>query len=423
MASVIPIASKGADDPLGSYKNPFKAADAITLSETLRIICHDFRWNLRAARVEYREAVVPGDPTPWECATDRVTAKVRDTIERQFWLERKTGPVPLRYGRERWHDALNALLFHLEVDPFEEWLDALAQWDGENRLDPLLVNLFEADVDNLLCAWAGRYLFLGAVQRTFDPGCKLDEIPVFIGAQGIGKSALLREMLPPEMPELHGDGLRWDARPQEQVDAVLGRVVVESSEMVGRSRAEIEIIKAFISRRDDGNVRRPYARTAEPLLRRYIIAATTNNSNDLPNDPSGNRRFVPILLSRGCNIESVMDSERDQLWAEAMYCYRKGEHANLPRDLMKAQAKQVEDHRDRDDLVEDAIANLNRESLYQMDQIKSSMPDSLKDASPQRIVKALQNAGWRGTRTYRNGSRTRVWQFHGTHGTGRDTLS
>ena len=331
--------------------------------------------------------------------------------------------MPLRYARERWDDALNALLRYREVDPFEEWLHALPKWDGENRLAPLLAKLFEADPDNLLCAWAGRYLFLGAVQRTFDPGCKLDEIPVFIGAQGIGKSALLREMLPPEMPELHGDGLRWDARPQEQVDAVLGRVVVESSEMVGRSRAEIEIIKAFITRQDDGNVRRPYARTAEPLLRRYIIAATTNNNNDLPNDPSGNRRFVPILLNRGCNVELYMDAERDQLWAEAMHLYHADKRANLPRDLMKVQAEQVENHRDRDDVVEDAIANLNRQSLHQMSEIKSILPDSLKYASPQRIVKALQNAGWRGTRTYRNGSRTRVWQFHGTHGTGRDTLS
>ena len=77
---------RAVDGPKGSYDNPFKRKDAETLNRALRIINHDFRWNVRAKHVEYRQAVVPGDPTPWEHASDRVVADVREIIERQFWV-------------------------------------------------------------------------------------------------------------------------------------------------------------------------------------------------------------------------------------------------------------------------------------------------------------------------------------------------
>ena len=118
---------------------------------------------------------------------------------------------------------------------------------------------------------------------------------MLIGEQGIGKSAFLKSMLQPEMPDLFSDGLRFDAFPEKQLEAVRGRVVVEVSEMAGRSRADIEAMKAFVSRQDDGHVRRPYARHTEPQPRRFVMCGTINVLTDLPNDPAGNRRFVPVV--------------------------------------------------------------------------------------------------------------------------------
>ena len=42
-----------------------------------------------------------------------------------------------------------------------------------------------------LTSWAGVYLALGAVQRAYEPGGLLREIPILIGPQRIGKSQLL----------------------------------------------------------------------------------------------------------------------------------------------------------------------------------------------------------------------------------------
>ena len=57
--------------------------------------------------------------------------------------------------------------------------------------------------------------------------------------------------MPPDIPDLHGDGLRWDAPIKEQVEAVLGRLIVEVGEMAGRRRADIEHVKSFVTRQDD----------------------------------------------------------------------------------------------------------------------------------------------------------------------------
>ena len=214
--------------------------------------------------------------------------------------------------------------------------------------------------DDDLSTWASRYLVLGVIQRTYQPGCKLDEIPVLIGAQGIGKSAVLRAILPPDMPDLHGDGLRWDGRDKEQVEATLGRAIVEVSEMGGRRRAEIEHIKSFITRQDDGHVRLSYAVATEPLPRRFIIVGTTNEVADLPNDPSGNRRFVPIPADGNVmgSVEKFFAHHREMFWAEGMALYAAGHRANLPRELHAAQRERAELHRDRDDVLEDAVVTL-----------------------------------------------------------------
>lgn len=392
----------GARDRSGGHNDPFLRRDAAALALALRALGVVVRFNIRA-KVPELKRTGPDDPHDWRRATDRNTAKLRNQISTQFWYRRSDDKIcPLYFGGEVWGTSLNALLEDREADPFMVWLDARPAHDGTARLDTLLADLFGAAGDDL-SRWAGRYLFLGPVQRTYEPGCKLDEMPVLVGAQDIGKSTLLSEAPPPTMPELFSDGLRFDAQPDRQRDAVLGRVIVEVPEMAGRGAADRELIKAFISRRDDGNTRRPYAASAEPLLRMFVLCGTTNNEKDLPNDPSGNRRFVPIPLTRGSNIEAYMRENRDQLWAEALVLYKRGERANLPRDLKHAQAARAEEHRDRNDALEDAITILPKDrnlSPGEIMELLDHMPGGAINTKAQRPIYAeLKRQGWESART------------------------
>ena len=403
------------DQPkFGTKDFPFPAKNKNALKHASEALGITFRYNTRAKKIELKSKHLAG---PWRPLNDREAAALKDRIADTFYVKisQRPGYSRLNFGKEKWQDSLNALVYEYEVDPVLEWLRTLPKWDGEPRIDDILSRLFGAD-DNPLSVWASRYVFLGAVQRTLHPGCKLDEIPVLIGEQGIGKSAFLREALPPELPELFSDGLCFDDRPEAQVQAVLGRLIVEVSEMAGRRRANNERIKAFITRQDDGSTRLPYAHHTELLLRRFILVGTTNTPNDLPNDPSGNRRFVPIELKHGANVEAFFaDGTREMLWAEA-YQLANGiggeppERANLPRELMAMQRKQAELHRDRDDMLEDAVANLAKVPMT-MGEIKEKLGEGFNHYSEQRIGAALRNCDWKRRQRRRAGGERRVlWE-------------
>ena len=409
--SVLADAPKPASDvvpfpggpPDGTKDRPFHRKDSESLSSVLTTLHLDVRFNLRNRRSEWLGLGVL-DQDNWAAISDRKLASMREQIARQFFVDTRDGPKPLSWGRDAFHETLKALLYYRERDPFLDYLEELPEWDGFARLEGTLCNMFKV-VWSPLAEWASQFIFLGAVQRTYEPGCKLDEIPVLIGPQGIGKSALLREAVPPDIPDLHGDGLRWDSPIKEQVEAVLGRLIVEVGEMAGRRRADIEHVKSFITRQDDGHVRLAYARSPEPLPRRFILVGTTNDESDLPNDPTGNRRFVPIVLREGVNVEAWMAEIREQLWAEALHLYREGRRANLPRELFGFQRESVELHRDRDDLIEDAIADLLDDGPFSLEQIVQMLGEAARGVPQDRIVRALRNGGWRRKRT----SKKRQW--------------
>ena len=227
------------DVPTGGHNDPFPARDGEALAAALEGLGASFRWNLRANWEEMTWPSLGPDFEDWERTTDRASDRLKEEIARRFFYKKARGEVgKLYYGREAWRTSLNAYLQPREVDPVRLWLDGLT-WDGTPRLDTLLIDMFGAEETDLT-RWASRYCLLGPVQRTFEPGCKLDEFVVLIGGQGTGKSAFVQGLIPePMRGDLFSDGLRFDAPPDKQRDAVAGRLIVEVAEWsdaTGRDR-------------------------------------------------------------------------------------------------------------------------------------------------------------------------------------------
>ena len=377
----------------GSETTLLKYKDEISLRQALDRLSIQWRFNMRGMVPEFK---LSGDE-PWVRGTDRLIARIRAQIANQFMYQTDRGPKPLRFGEQTWATYFNALLYEAETDPFEEWLVSLPAWDGLERINTLLSVIFGAEDDDVVY-WASSFMFLGPVARTAEPGCKLDEMPVLIGKQGIGKSHFVRALLPPDHPEWFADGLHLAADTKTKAEALQGRVVVEAGEMAGASRAELEALKAFITRQDDGNVRLAWRKNAETMLRRCIIVGTTNDPECLPNDPTGNRRFVPVLLNHGDDIGKLMDACRDQCWAEAIHIWRENrEPPRLPRDLHHDQKHLVERHRKKDEMIEERVRELIRATMT-MTQIADQMGlnrEALQDMRlVRRIGSALKNEGW-----------------------------
>ena len=404
--TLAPVASlddeREARAPDRSHHHPFVGKNLAALVAAFKASGFSFRFNSRSLGIEY------DDDGDWTRLDDRYAAFVHEAIAARFFIKTERGPRALNFGRERWATCLDAYLMDRQIDPFQDYLESLPACDGQDRLDLCLGDLFGCD-DGELERWVSRFLFVGAVQRTYEPACLMREMPVLVGGQGIGKSALTRTILPPSIPGLHSDGLRWDAQPAQQVDAVRGRVIVEVSEMAGRSRAQIETIKAFISRIDDGTVRLPWRRNPDPLPRRFILIGTTNRPDDLPNYPSALSRFVPVTLPHGSDVEDYMRRHRKQLWAEAAHRFKGGLRANLPRDLMPEQAARAELHRSRDEFLEDAISTQLSPVEMTIGEIKFQLCDAFRDHSAHRIGNALRNAAWTKKKSEVDGKRGWVW--------------
>lgn len=453
---MIRLAGRGSRDPRRSLLSSESLDDGVELrrdAKSLKFVLDqlgvEVRFNSRARQNEFRQG-----RSDWQPANDRMEAALQDRIASTFKTQ---GMTPLLFGSDSWRRSLNALLAENEVDPFVAWLEDLPEWDGEPRLESWLGEVFTVDREDPLTSWASQFIFLGPVWRAFRPGTKLDEMPVLIGPQRCGKSTSLRFILPPEHPEWFTDGLHLAAAAKAQVEALQGRVIVEAAEMAGSTRAEIERLKSFLSRTDDGNVRLAYRRNPEPLLRRAVVVGTTNQTDPLPNDPAGNRRFVIVrvrprpdrcdrerrLRADDCpygqaeltedqhcpdcgalpvssvkHLRQYLGWAREQLWAEALHLHRAGTEARLPEDLADVQAATNEAARRRDELLEDKLADWLEQAPERFTLAQAAIGCRLVDSgstarvsmqNQRRLGAALQTAGYSKRRSRIDGKRKVLW--------------
>ena len=338
---------------------PMVSNDREGFSRALETMGAAIRFNLLKLEMEVRRS------DTWQAVNDRLVDTLRLDLAESFTMPAKEGnSIPFYLTRDRWTELVNASI--VEINPVAEWLEGLPQWDGTERLTAWLDDLFELTGDNDLAAWTSSFIPLGVVWRTFRPGTKMDEMPVLIGPEGIGKSTVLKQLLPPEMQsEWFSDSLQFAARLREKAEALQGHVIVEVAEMAGIGTAQLDALKGFLSRTNDGGARLAFRRNPEPMLRRCVIVGTTNADMPLPADPSGNRRFVPVSMAGGnpTRIEAYMKLNRDQIWAEAIVLYRGGVSAWLPKELREMQRDTVEEYRFRNDSIEDRLMNIEREDV------------------------------------------------------------
>lgn len=269
---------------------------------------------------------------------------------------------PVKIKRADWHLALETLAHANQADPFRDWLDGLPEWDGEERVDGLLAKLYRLEGDEDLARFAVRSVLVGAVRRAYQPGAKHDTVAVLVGGQGIGKSTLWKLLLPDS--KLFSDALDFDGDEKSRVESILGHVLVEASEMHGLTRAEFAKVKQFITRQTD-KVRLAYARHKESYPRMGIIVGSSNESRVLPNDPSGNRRFiaVPVAVKDGYaahdavqEVVEYLEFNREQLWAEAKRMREDGVPSWIDGALAAKQEQVNIQYRSTSQIVQERLA-------------------------------------------------------------------
>jgi len=283
-----------------------------------------FAYNELANRVQ-----VTGQ-MPWERPADNKFWRDADTAQMKALLDVRYVTFSSRNHEVCFTKAADDRRFH----PIRDYLDALPAWDGEKRIEALFIRCLQAD-DTEYVRTVSRKTFAAAVARIYHPGIKFDCVPVFDGAQGIGKSTLFKDLVG---DEFYSETLSLtDMDDKSGAEKLQGFWIVEIGELAGMKKADIEKVKAFLSTSDD-KYRPSYGKTVESHPRQSIIIATVNGERGYLRDITGNRRFwvIKCRQSEQGKRWQFTPEERDQIWAEAKQLWENGETLYLEGDMIRA---------------------------------------------------------------------------------------
>jgi predicted P-loop ATPase len=321
---------------------PASLENAITAINKLDIDCKYDIFHDRIV-VKGHECGVNGDVLE---NLENVTLKVRQAVLTRFSFDPSATFT---------FDALKLRCLDRVFDPIRDYLDGL-RWDGKARLGNWLVQYCGAD-DTELNRAIGRKMLVAAVRRVRSPGCKFDYIVVLEGAQGVGKSSLLR-LLAGEENFTDNEIIGLDKR--EQQEAIQGVWIYEVAELDGLHKSDVTKVKLFASKTVD-SARPAYARSRVDRPRRGIFVATTNEDTYL-RDTTGNRRFWPVQVGK-INLDWVRQ-DRDQLWAEACELEASGEPLVIPEALWPHAAAQQQARMDLDPWEDAIVTKLSRMMVH-----------------------------------------------------------
>lgn len=309
------------------------------LNNATAILTHRDEWRNVLAYDAFAGVVVKQKLPPWfeDTAPEIDTLgdwTHQDTLRAAVWIAREYNcPIHASVVDE----AVQVVGERWAIHPVRDYLTGL-KWDRRARVDSFLIRVAGVE-DTPYVRAVTKNFFLGAIARIMRPGEQVDTVLILEGAQGIGKSTMLRILASDAwfLDTLFNIGTK------DGYQALRRKWIVEFSELDSLGRADLSRVKAFISSVKD-SYRQSYGRSVCDFSRQCVFAGTVNPSGaGYLSDVTGARRFWPVTLKGHIDLKTVR-TERDQLWAEALFRYRKCElwHLRDPK-LLKAAALEAED--------------------------------------------------------------------------------
>ncbi len=298
--------------------------------------------------------------------------------------------------------------------PVRDWLEGL-EWDGVPRLNHLLKKYYGAREGEYSRA-VSRNFMIGAVARIYMAGCKLDNMIVLEGKQGIKKSSSLKALFGDEfVSEVKASP---DSKDFDQ--ALQGMWCLEFAELDSLQKSDITRIKMQLSTQADW-IRLPYKPVYQSFPRQSIFVGTTNDDGYLK-DPTGARRFWPVKCTR-VDIEGIR-RDREQLFAEAVQLFKNGETWwEIPPG-----AEEEQDLRYQHDVWEEYILpflagkdEITMAEIFGEECLNAKKYQSDR-AMQTRVGNVLKRHGWEKKRIRTSSGRVYTYVPTSDIGTGRDNV-
>ncbi|HCW04371.1 MAG TPA: hypothetical protein DGK91_07505 [Clostridium sp.] len=248
--------------------------------------------------------------------------------------------------KNKYDDAISLAFKNSSFHPVRDYFGSL-KWDKINRIETLLIDYFGA-ADTEYTRFVMKKWLVASVVRIYNPGSKFDYVPILCGPPGIGKSTFFKKLA---RDIWYTDSLKKFDDDKFAMEIMSGKLIIEFGELSNMKKADVETVKAFITR-TEFNARLAYDRRATRRLIQSIYCGTTNEKEFLK-DKTGNRRFWPVDVYKGKHNKDVftdLDKEVGQIWAEAIELYKKGYQIHPTEEEEKLAEEQQNSHMELDEL-------------------------------------------------------------------------
>lgn len=253
-------------------------------------------------------------------------------------------------GLKSWDRDVNRFIDSTRIeqfDPVNTWLDKLPKWDGKDYIKELA-----ARVPNNQPNWEKylRYWLIGMVAQWRESDKQLSGnalTPLLIGRQGCGKSRFCKILLPEELRDYYNDKINF--KNEFDLNIALTSFALINIDEFDKTTGSQQIVLKYLLSSSDVKFRPPYGKTIKQFRRYTSFIGTTNQMKPLV-DPTGSRRFVCVGVNGNINFEDNICHE--QLYAQALHLFNKGERFWLNDSEIAMLIKENEPFQRLNDLVE-----------------------------------------------------------------------
>jgi predicted P-loop ATPase len=262
--------------------------------------------------------------------------------------------------KESTKDLVTSIIFSNRIDsynPLHEFFeDELHTEDECPNLTHLLNSVITdtPNADKWICKW-----LVSVVASAYGNHSPL--VLIFSGEkQGTGKTHWFRYLLPKQLRYLFAES-KMDAGKDDEILMCL-KLIILDDEYGGKSKKEEKRLKELTSK-EFINVREPYGRVSLDL-RRLAVFCGTSNETQILNDPTGNRRQIPIHIL-GIDQNEYNKCDKVALWRELYAMYRNGwDYTVLRQDIeeLNQSTDAFKHSTPEEDLIHKKLSPANSES-------------------------------------------------------------
>ena len=218
-------------------------------------------------------------------------------------------------------DVINQVAQQNTINVVKDYLESL-KWDKQERIETMFTEYVGAADCKLYREFAKKFM-VAAVMRIYEPGKKFDNMIIFTGPQGIGKSNLWEKLA--VNPEWYCTNVTIGDK--EGMDKLRHSWIVNMDEITALNKKDSAAAKNFLTNNADG-FRKAYGEDQTNYKRHCVFVGTTNEDFFLKDETDITERRFWVVKCEGTETDGkirynkLTRHEVDQMWAEALHYYR-----------------------------------------------------------------------------------------------------